>query len=89
METKHLYIQLLIQDGDVEYIRHVVTSTKCQDLNFAVIWYVAHFWGEGKINKKSEAYILNDGTYIIICKYEMITPQQATMLTKLFRPYTD
>ena len=44
----HLFIHLVIQDGERQHDHKVLHTTKCKNLDFAVEWYVAHFWGLGE-----------------------------------------
>ncbi len=83
-KTRHLYIQLLVQDGQLEHTHHCVTSTQCKDLNFAVIWYATHFWGEGEMDKTYNVYRFDNETEVSVYKYEEINPDQANLLNRLF-----
>ena len=84
MKTKHLFIQLLVQDGEQEHTHNIVHSTLCDNIQFAVIWYATHFWGEGEINKNDMCYIFDNEVQVSVCKYEEITPRQANFLNRLF-----
>lgn len=41
----HLFINITIQDGEHEHTHKVLHTTNCTNLEFAINWYVAHYWG--------------------------------------------
>lgn len=44
---KRLFIHIEIQDGERVHDHKVITTTKCECTEFAVDWYVSHYWGYG------------------------------------------
>ena len=40
----HLYIEIEIQEGEFEHTHKILHTTNCENLEFAVQWYCAHFW---------------------------------------------
>lgn len=45
---KHLYLRLIVQDGEREHTHHCIHVTKCKDIKFSALWYTAHYWGIGE-----------------------------------------
>lgn len=49
---RHIFINIKILNGEFEHNHKVLISTKCTNLQFAVNWYTAHFWGYGKLEDR-------------------------------------
>lgn len=45
-KSKNIFLEMKIRDGEREYRYRVLFSTRCKNLEFAVQYYIAHFWGE-------------------------------------------
>ena len=43
VETKKLFIELNVRDGEREHTHRVLTETNCEDINFAGQWYASHY----------------------------------------------
>ena len=43
---KTIFLQFDIRDGERTHTHKVLFNTKCKNLEFAVQYYIAHFWGE-------------------------------------------
>jgi len=56
MENKYLFIHIEIQDGEFVHNHKVVIITKCKSLEYAAIYYVAHYWGYGVRELKNECW---------------------------------
>ena len=86
MKTRHLYIQLAVQDGSREHTHHCVTSTLCKDIRFAVAWYASHFWGEGELERHDNNFFWwFDGEITVkIEDYKELTSHEANLLNELF-----
>lgn len=54
---KNLYIRINIRDGEREHVHHVLHQTNCESLEFAVEWYVAHYWGIGENDRGRTNFI--------------------------------
>lgn len=48
---KYLFIKIKVQDGYREHIHKVLHTTTCTNIEFAIIWYIAHYWGYGTLDK--------------------------------------
>ena len=46
----NLFINLVIRDGERTYEYKVIHHTKCNNLEFAVQYYAAHFWGYSELD---------------------------------------
>ena len=44
----HLFIEITVQEGEFEHTHKILHTTNCINLEFAVQWYCAHFWGYGE-----------------------------------------
>lgn len=44
---KYLLLNLDIQNGEYEHQHTILLSTRCTNLEFAVQYYIAHFWSDG------------------------------------------
>lgn len=90
-EPKHLYIRLNVRDGEREHTHHCVTSTECENLDFAVAWYAAHFWGQGTIEKQTYVsggvkgwFVWFDGEITVTVEtWKELTPEEANILNKI------
>ncbi len=45
---KHLFIKLLVQDGERQHDHRVLHTTKAKNIEFAAQRYLSTFWGNGK-----------------------------------------
>lgn len=86
-QPKHLYIRLNVRDGEREHTHHCITSTNCESLEFAVVWYAAHFWGHGELesdkNKTSYFWWFNSEITVSIETWKELTNSEANMLNQL------
>lgn len=53
---RHLYLNIIVQEGEFEHTHKVLISTKCENLNFAINYYIAHFWGHGELDRTVTKY---------------------------------
>jgi hypothetical protein len=52
---KYIFIHIEVQDGERRLHDHkVLHTTNCNNVGFAVEWYVAHYWGYGERIYKDE-----------------------------------
>ena len=80
-----LLIILEIQDGERSHTHKVLTSTNCKNLDFAVEWYVAHFWGQGELEKvytHKRFWWYNDGFAGHLTSYTELTNTEYNILSK-------
>lgn len=85
-EPKHLYIRLTVRDGEREHSHHCITSTTCDSLEFAVVWYVAHFWGHGDLFREhaNEYYFMFDSEISVeVETWKELTNEEANFLNEL------
>ena len=45
---KHIFIKLTVREGEFEHTHKILHTSNCKNLEFAVNWYVAHYWGHGQ-----------------------------------------
>jgi hypothetical protein len=45
-KIKHLYIRLLVREGENVHTHHCLYSTKAENIHFAAELFAARFWGE-------------------------------------------
>ena len=80
MVTK-LFIELNVQDGEREHTHKVLHTTKCQNLDFAVQWYLAHFWGESTWQDNAW-YAWGGEIAISLSRYKVLTDKEFEMLNQ-------
>jgi len=44
-KIKHLYIRLIVREGEYEHTHHCLYLTMAENINFAAELYAARFWG--------------------------------------------
>ena len=44
----HLFIEITVREGEFEHTHKILHTTNCKNLEFAVQYYCAHFWGYGE-----------------------------------------
>jgi len=79
---KYLYIRIQIQDGAREHTHHCLHTTNCQNLDFAVEWYVAHFWGQGK--RDDDLWWFDDEITARFENWKELTKEEYYYLNNLF-----
>lgn len=85
-QPKHLYVRLNVRDGEREHTHHCITSTKCDSLEFAVVWYTAHFWGQGEMFREhaDEFYFMFDNEITVeVETWKELTADEANFLNNL------
>lgn len=85
-KPKHLYIRLNVRDGEREHTHHCVTSTTCESLEFAVVWYAAHFWGQGEMFREhaDEFYFMFDNEIAVeVETWKELTDEEANFLNQI------
>lgn len=95
---KYLYIELDIRDGEREHTHRVLHETSCENLDFAVMWYAAHYWGFGtkdlpyRWHDKPESersltdvrwYQQNDEICVEVGKWKELTKRQYNAVSKV------
>ena len=85
LKTTHLFIQLTVQDGMREHTHNIVTSTLCENIEFAVGWYASHYWGVGTLERHDRQFFwwFDDEITVRISSYKVITPDEANFLNEL------
>ena len=48
---KYIFLKLNVRDGEIEHTHKILLETKCNNIDFAVAWYAAHFYGENWYNE--------------------------------------
>lgn len=46
--VKYIYLEMTIQHGEYQHEHRVMFATSCTNIEFAVCWYIAHYWGEAE-----------------------------------------
>ena len=82
MDKIRLLIKIEIQDGERRHNHKVLHTTYCKNVDFAVEYYVAHYWGQGIREYKNEwwwygdfagrletYYVLTEDEWNILNKY--------------------
>ena len=80
--TTRLLIHIEVQDGERTHDHKVLHTTNCCNIDFAVEWYVAHYWGFGErvfedewwwwvdfAGRLSEYYVLTEDEYELLNKF--------------------
>lgn len=49
---RYLFINIKIQEGEHQHNHKVLLQTKCNNLDFAAQYYIAHYWGYGQLQDK-------------------------------------
>ena len=83
-----VFIELSIQDGEREHNHRVLLHTKCENLDFAVQYYAAHYWGESELyrspfSKKNTHWLAWGGEIAIrVDSYKEVPPEDLKVLNK-------
>jgi hypothetical protein len=83
-KTRHIYIDLLITDGEREHNHRTAFSTNCENLGFAVLLYQFRYWGHGYRESREDINCWFDG--VITCKIEKwkeVTYEEANFINEL------
>jgi len=85
---KYLYIRINFADGNREHTHHCIHTTNCQNLDFAVEWYVAHFWGEGVLDRDKDkndwCWWFDGEATARLENWKELTKEEFDMLNNLF-----
>jgi hypothetical protein len=82
--TRHIYIDLLIHDGEREHNHRTVFSTNCESLEFAVLYYQFSYWGYGYRESRKDKHCWFDGELTCeIAKWKEITEEESNFLNDL------
>ena len=80
-KIKYLFIHLKVREGEREHDHKILHTTKCENLDFAAEYYVAHFWGDAdRVNDSWEAW----GGEIVITlqRHKELTEEEYNYLQK-------
>lgn len=44
-KLRYVYLEMTIQQGEFEHQHRILFATRCSSVEFAVKWYIAHYWG--------------------------------------------
>lgn len=83
METKKLFIELDVRDGERVHTHRVLTETTCEDINFAGQWYASHYWGETYRDGNSW-YAWGGEIAITLKEVKELTKDEFKLLNKIF-----
>ena len=58
MNNEIKYLFLIIQSNNIgyEYFHKILLKTKCKNIDFAVDWYLAHFYSNAEYDKFIECW---------------------------------
>lgn len=79
---KYLFIKLVVRDGEREYNLRVLHTTNCKNIDFAAIWYVAHFWGIPSYTDKDLYYHFGGETATSLYSFEELTETEYNYLNE-------
>ena len=78
----HLYIEITVQEGEFEHTHKILHTTNCENLEFAVQWYCAHFWGYGERDFK-DTWWWWDGVHCgRVYSWEIVPEEDFEVLSK-------
>lgn len=84
---KYLFLKIKIHDGNRIYTVYELHSTKCNSIKFAIVWYLAHYWGYAQIDRyyKPQLQYWFDGEFMIeLDFYKVLTKEDYQRLSDLF-----
>lgn len=80
---KTIFLEIKIRDGEREYSYRVLFTTKCKNLDFAVQYYIAHFWGKSYL--EDGVWWAWNGEISMSCKhYKEVNAHDLKVLNKYF-----
>lgn len=88
MKTRYIFLSLNSQDGERSHTHRVLFTTKCESLEFAVTWYILHFWGKGEAVREDGIVEFDCGE--IAVEYDFakeITREEYEFMSNLFYGY--
>ena len=77
-----LFIHLEIQDGERRHDHKLLTQTNCKNIEWAVHWYVAHFWGHGEKDFADEWWWYNSEFAARLVDYDELSDEDYEILNK-------
>jgi len=77
----YLFIEIIVQEGEFQHNHKILTTTNCKNLEFAVEWYLAHFWGQGRRDFKGNWW-WNEMHYGKVYTWEKLSKKDYQFLSK-------
>lgn len=59
-EIKYLFLVIQSNNIEYEYLHKVALETKCKNIDFAVDWYLAHFYLNAEYDKFTDYWTNNE-----------------------------
>ena len=81
-KVKYLFIHLEVQEGEYRHDHKLLHVTKCNNLDFAVEWYVAHYWGQGERDYNDEWWWWSGDHCGRLKHYKELTKREFNFLNK-------
>lgn len=82
-ESYNLLIVIKIQEGEFTHTHHCLYTTNCKNTDFAVQWYIAHYWGYGKLDKSNESWSWDNGVHSgRLYRYHILNDEEFAFLSK-------
>ena len=77
-KVRYVYLEMEIHQSEFQHDHRVLFVTHCENIEFAVRWYIAHYWGEAE--RDGSLIWLNSDMIIKRYRYiNLTTRQYATM----------
>ena len=82
-DITYLYIRIIVGDGGREHTHHCLIETKCEDVTFAVRWYLAHYWGHAQYSREDRVFWVEDEITLDCETFTELTYNEYKYLTNI------
>lgn len=81
---KHLFINLLIREGEMEHDHRVLHKTNCKSIEFAALWYAAHYWDDEIDYRMDDWFFVHGSTMAIkVDRVKEITEYEYNLMNRI------
>lgn len=83
-KTKYIYVEITIYNGEFEHDHKSIFATKCDNIEYATMYYIAHYWGLSEYSKYSNCWEYENGLAAKEAYHKELSEKEYKYLSELF-----